>query len=137
MHFFGMASLLIILIVASCVSNSIATGKNCSSNNDCNTEELCVCDGAGNCSCQEKIAAKIVYHQCKKDHDCAKMCAPSCKPSCLNGLCRCECTINARKTMIAVYPQCKKDDDCYVMVEPSCKPGCKPACIDGLCICKC
>ncbi|KAK8558696.1 hypothetical protein V6N12_041996 [Hibiscus sabdariffa] len=95
MHSFGVASLLIILIVASCVSNSTAIGRKCSSNKDCNIEELCICHGAGNCSCQEKIAAKIVYHQCKKDHDCDKMvepsCKPGCKPACLDGLCICKC----------------------------------------------
>ncbi|KAK8624861.1 hypothetical protein V6N13_089747 [Hibiscus sabdariffa] len=68
---------------------------------------------AGNCSCQEEF----VYGQCKKDHDCAKMCAPGCKPSCLvgSGLCRFECTNNARKITTAAkiaYGQCKKDHDC-------------------------
>ncbi|KAK8624875.1 hypothetical protein V6N13_089761 [Hibiscus sabdariffa] len=68
---------------------------------------------AGTCSCQEEI----VFGQCKKDNDCAKMCAPGCKPSCLvgSGLCRCEGTNNARKTTTAAkiaYGQCKKDHDC-------------------------
>ncbi|KAK9000634.1 hypothetical protein V6N11_081123 [Hibiscus sabdariffa] len=91
---------------------------------------------AGTCSCQEEI----VYGQCKKDHDCAKMCAPGCKTSCLvgSGLCRCECTNNARKTTTVAkiaYGQCKKDQDCAKM----CAPGCKPSCLvgSGLCRCEC
>ncbi|KAK8624878.1 hypothetical protein V6N13_089764 [Hibiscus sabdariffa] len=47
MHYSGMVSLLIILIVASCVSKSIARGARCEIDEDCEIAEICSCDKAG------------------------------------------------------------------------------------------
>ncbi|KAK8558683.1 hypothetical protein V6N12_041983 [Hibiscus sabdariffa] len=167
-HSFGVTSLLIILIVASYVSNSVAIRRKCDMDEDCELVEFCKCDKNDVCTCQRKApAAKIVYGQCKKDQDCAKMCAPTCKPSCLIniGLCRCvsNSTAIGRKCdmdedcELVEFCKCDKNDVCTCQLKAPaakivygqckkdhdcakmCAPTCKPSCLIniGLCRCEC
>ncbi|XP_021293323.1 putative defensin-like protein 263 [Herrania umbratica] len=105
---FGVASLLVIIMtVASCVSNSAAQFE---ADGKCSRDIECVfeckhggfCDlKTGRCSClpaQEQAAAaaknvvSIVDANCRRDPDCAKVCPRGCKiTNCLNGTCFCEC----------------------------------------------
>ncbi|XVF43320.1 hypothetical protein PTKIN_Ptkin02bG0031200 [Pterospermum kingtungense] len=95
---FGIASLLITLLVASCVSNSVAREIECISNKDCSLKcrhgGFCHID-TGKCSCnpaqeQASDAAPVLDAKCKGDHDCTKLCPPSCKiHNCINGICLC------------------------------------------------
>ncbi|XWS50906.1 hypothetical protein CRYUN_Cryun12cG0130600 [Craigia yunnanensis] len=97
---FGAASFLVILLVASCVSNSVAQDRECARDFDC----LYKCHNAGfcdlitgTCTClrvQEPSSnvVPIVDANCKRDPDCTKVCPPGCKiHNCINGTCFCEC----------------------------------------------
>ncbi|XP_022775883.1 putative defensin-like protein 263 [Durio zibethinus] len=96
---FGVASLLVMLLVASCVSNSVA--RECSRDIDCafKCKHGGFCDlKTGKCSClpASELASNvvpIVDAKCKNDADCAKACPPGCKiHNCLGGTCFCECS---------------------------------------------
>ncbi|XWS34251.1 hypothetical protein CRYUN_Cryun21dG0024200 [Craigia yunnanensis] len=97
---FGVASLLVILLVASCVSNSVALDRECACHVDCKfkCKHGGICDlKTGKCSClpaqeQASNVVPIIDANCKRDPDCIKVCPPGCKiHNCINGICFCEC----------------------------------------------
>ncbi|EOY01532.1 hypothetical protein QUC31_013734 [Theobroma cacao] len=98
----GVASLLVIMTVASCVSNSVAQSEadaKCSRDIDCafQCKHGGFCDlKTGRCSCLPAAASRnvvpIVDANCRRDPDCAKVCPRGCKiTNCINGTCFCEC----------------------------------------------
>ncbi|XVF43318.1 hypothetical protein PTKIN_Ptkin02bG0031000 [Pterospermum kingtungense] len=98
---FGVASFLIIWLVASCLSNTVAGGTDCAINVDC----ALPCRGRGGgicdltthkcvCNYGQELAnvVPIVNAKCKLDPDCIKACPPGCKVhDCIKGVCFCEC----------------------------------------------
>ncbi|KAE8679759.1 hypothetical protein F3Y22_tig00111398pilonHSYRG00464 [Hibiscus syriacus] len=98
---FGVASLLVLLLIAFCVSNS--EGKSCTRDVDC-TFVKCphgsnYCDGKTHtCQCYwrgppSSIAPMVdAKTKCGNDADCAVVCPPHCKAyHCQNGVCLCQC----------------------------------------------
>ncbi|KAL1158516.1 Dyslexia-associated protein [Gossypium arboreum] len=93
---FGVASFLIVLIVAFGVSNS----KACTHDSECqlNCDHLGLCDLKTNkCSClpvPEPLpfdGVLMANAKCSTDDDCKDACPPNCTPKCFHCFCLCYC----------------------------------------------
>ncbi|TYI16107.1 hypothetical protein ES332_A08G231900v1 [Gossypium tomentosum] len=94
---FGVASFLIVLIVAFGVSNSDA----CTHDSKCqlNCDHLSLCDLKTNkCSClpvPEPLpfdGVPMANAKCSTDDDCKDACPPDCTPKCFHCFCLCYCS---------------------------------------------